>query len=183
MDCFITRNEFRQFLLTALDSGCEIQVNKNLTSPIPAVCAGAEEVISAVNDGARSFLLEHPKISRHPISLSHFIKDGVTMWYPRSKVGGPAIEVMYWAPFEKEGEKIIPCSLISYHSKIFNPKSGELEPAGEAVKIFSRSLLAPLREISKTVRSKNRSAIMTPDVENMLASGWILAAPFAKNGK
>lgn len=178
VDCFVTRDEFLGLLQGALAEGYVVHAKKHLVAPVPAICRTAEDVASAVMDGQHAFLLERPDLSRYPIELVPVDKDGSRFWYARSKEGGPVIEAHYFAPFEKEGRRVVACSLVTYHTQIINPKTGQFEAAGESIKEAFSLLLTPLRKASRRVKAEKRSAMVSPGVEALLASGWSLAAPF-----
>lgn len=177
-DCFVTREEFLSLLQRALAEGYVVHVKRHLVAPIPEICRTAEDVASAMRDGQHAFLLEKPKVSRYPVELVPADRNGSRFWYARSKEGGPVIEAHYFSPFEKEGRRVVPCSLVTYHTQIINPKSGQLEAAGKPIKEAFSFLIAPLRKASRRVKSEKRSAMVSPGVDALLASGWSLAAPF-----
>jgi hypothetical protein len=133
-----------------------------------------------LKSGQSAFLLERDDFSRYPIRLRPITREGVKLWYPHAKEGGPVIETYFWGPYSKGEGKFIACSLFGYHAKIENPTTGEEERAGDAVKAAYEKLTAPLRKGSRRVRSPSgkRSAYVSPCTDAMLARGWKLAPPF-----
>jgi len=178
LNCFITNAEFIGLLQGALADGYVIHSKRHLSSPMPAICHSAEEVASAVSGGQHAFILERPEVCRYPIELVPVEGNGSRFWYARSKEGGPVIEAHYFAPFEKVGRRVVPCSLVAYHTRIINPRTGQLEAAGEPIKVAFSLLLAPLRKTSRRVKSAKQSAIVSPGVDALISSGWSLAPPF-----
>jgi hypothetical protein len=177
-NCFVTEEDIVELLQKALGDGFKIYLDKTFPSPIAEVCADAEAVRGAVKHDQYAFLLEHPRFSRYPVGLRPIERNGERCWYPRSKEGGPVIEVHFFAPFNKGDLGFIPCSLLAYHTKIINPVTEEFEPAGEEIRRAFAALTSIFRRGSRRVRSKTRSAYVLPRVDAMLASGWNLAQPF-----
>ena len=174
----MTREEFVELLASALADGFRIQLNKNLPTPSPEYCATRAEIERAVGQGQYAFLLERADFSRYPVEIRHVTLDGKETWYPRAKEGGPVIEASYFAPFEKEGERYVPCSLFSCHTKIATPGDRTVEPAGSAVVKALLGLVAPMQSASQKVKSNRKSAFVSPGVQEALASGAKLAEPF-----
>lgn len=179
---FCTKNEFVGLLHASLIDGYVVHVNKHLAVPISTICTTVEEINSAIDDGQQAFFLARPDITRYPVELiSVEREDGSLFWYPRSREGGPVIEAYFWSPYEKNGRRIAPCSLLTYHAKIINPDSGQFEPSGVAIKQAFGELVTSLRKRSRQVKAATRSAFVSPGMDAMLASGWVLAPPFEAN--
>ena len=106
----------------------------------------------------RAFLLERDDFSRYPLELRPITRAGVRMWYPSTINGGPAIETHFYFPYERDGRRIIPCSLIAHSRVIVNPTTRTKEPAGDAVKAAFNTLVAPLKRRFQRVRSAKRVA-------------------------
>lgn len=179
LDYFCTRAEFTSLLKEALAAGYKVQMKKHLSAPKLQYCATVDDVECAVAGGQHAFLLERDDLTRYVLKPQSAERDGVPFWYVRPKEGGPLIEMYFFSPYEREGRKVVPCSLISYHQRVINPSTGEPEPAGQAVKVAFGDLVRGLRTQSRRVRWTSRMALVSPDVESMLAEGWTLDAPFA----
>jgi hypothetical protein len=177
-DHFCTKDELVALLQTALIDGYVILAKKHLSRPAPEVFTTAEEIAEAVRKGQYAFLLTRPDITRYPVEPILFREDDRQFWYLRPKEGGPVIEIYFFAPFEKNGRRVVPCSSFSYHGKIIRPHDGEYEPSGESIKKAFNSLISSLRKKSRRIQSVKRSAYVSLGVDKLLASGWKLAAPF-----
>ena len=178
LDVFISRAEYVEFLCAALASGYRIQSNKNLRSPEAEYCSSEADIRTAVDASQYAFLLEREDFSRYPVKLRSFERDGTVWWYPRAAEGGPAIETCHWAPYEKAGRRIVPCALLACPSSTIEPETRATERAGPALKAAFSELTAPLRKVCRRVKSARRSALVTPGIDELLASGWRLADPF-----
>ena len=179
-DYFVTADEYAELLEAAFADGFRLCLNKNFPGPQGEYVTEKEAIRGLLKSGQRAFLLERDDFSRYPIKLRPVTREGVELWYPRAKEGGPAIETYFWEPYSKDGSRFIACSLFTYHAKIENPTTGGPEPAGDAVKAAYRQLIALLRKRSRRTQSKSkkRSAYVSPGTEAMLAEGWKLAPPF-----
>lgn len=176
-DCFCTKDEFAHTLQEAMLEGYGVHVRRHLSEPHSVVHRDPSAVVPALEAGSAAFLLERADITRYPIGLVAVDGTGVREWALRSKEGGPVIEAYFWAPYQRENRRIVACSLFSYHSKIRRPDGIE-EPAGDGVRRAFRKLIAPLRLRSRMMKGKTKSAFVTPGVDERLASGWVLAAPY-----
>ena len=180
LDCFLTEDEFIGLQEKALDDGYEISLNKNLRQAVPEFVRSGEEVRARVKEGQYSLLLGRSDFTRHPVALRPIERGGQSYWYPRAKEGGPVIEIHYFAPFEKGGKKIVPCSLLSYQERIVNPSTRKQEEAGEPIKKAFAALFADLRGKSRRVKSASRAAYVSPGVDALISEGWSLGPPFDK---
>jgi hypothetical protein len=180
-DCFCSATEFVDLLAGSLVNGYTIHINKNTVQPIAEICTTGDSLRLAFEAKQYSYILTRNDFTRYQIKLRSILRSGVEYWYPRAKEGGPVIETHFFAPYEKDGCKFIPCSLISYHSKIINPIMNRLELAGNAVKEAFEELVSDLRKRSRRVRCKTRSAFVSPEVDVMLSAGWTLGPPFDRS--
>lgn len=177
-DFFCTKTELVGLLKEALVDGYRVQQKKHLQSPDRQYCETADDVEAAIACDQYAFLLERSDMTRYAVQLQSADREGVTFWYLRPNEGGPVIEVYFWAPFEKDGRRVVPCSLLTHPTRIINPSTDELEPAGESVKAAFAAIVAGIRKRSRRVRSMTRTAFVMPGVDEMLAAGWSLASPF-----
>jgi hypothetical protein len=175
---FVTKHEFVELLASALADGFKIQLDKKLPTPAPEYCGTRADIEREVGQGQYAFLLERGDFSRYPVKIRQVVVNGKEFWYPRSKEGGPVIDACYFDPFQKEGERYVPCSLFSCHTKIVTPGDRTVEPAGSAVVKALLGLVAPLQSASQKVKSSRKSAFVSPGVQEALASGAKLAEPF-----
>ncbi len=183
LDYFITRDEFATLLEASFDNGFRLCINKNVPWPKHECIEMKESIRPVLESKQHAFMLERADFSRYPVRLRSIEREGVTLWYPRTKEGGPVIEIYFFAPFAKDDARFIPCSLITYHTTIVNPVTGLEEPAGETIKRVYDELVLPIRERFKCVRSAKRTAYVSPGAQAMVEAGWQLAPPFdAKKG-
>ena len=177
-DCFCSGSEFVALLQGALKVGYRIQVKMRLLEPTPVFLSSEEEIESAMRQGNVFVLLERADVSRYPVGLVNGKNDGGEYWYPRSSVGGPVIEVGYWAAYEKDDKWRVPSASVAFHSKIENPLNGQLESAGDAIRKAYAELIKPLRKTYRKVKSTKRTAHVSPGADALLNSGWVLREPF-----
>ena len=179
-DLFVTEKEFVELIASALDDGFRIQLNKNLPTPAPEYCATRAEIEQAVKQGQYAFLLERDDFTRYPVKVRQVVVNGKEFWYPRSKEGGPVIEAFYWAPFQRDGQTYVPCSLFASHTKIVTPGDRSHEPSGSAVVRALQALVASMQAASQRVKSHRKSAYVSPGIQEALAAGAKLAEPFTE---
>jgi hypothetical protein len=177
-DCFLTRTEFAELLESALRDSFRLCINKNLPRPEREYVQEKEDIRRLLEANQFAFILEREDFSRHPVALRPIERDGVKLWYPRAKEGGPVIEAYFFAPYLENDDRFIPCSLITYSTKFVNPTTGLEEAAGGDVKHAYDALVGPLRKAFKRVRSTKRVAYVSPRVRRLIESGWKLAKPF-----
>ena len=117
---FIEKAEFIDVLRDASRVGCKVQMVKKFAAPASQYCSSEAELEAAVNKGQYAFFLERSDFTRYPSRLLNLERDGIKYWYPSSVEGGPVIEVYFSAPFEKDAQKIVPCTLFAHQSKIIS---------------------------------------------------------------
>jgi hypothetical protein len=177
-DCFLILDEYIDLLEGALGAGFRLILDKNMRELKYEYVSERSAVRDLINPNQKAFLLERDDFSRYPVELRPIQRDGIPIWYPQAVNGGPVIETRFYFPFERDGERTVPCSSIAYSSMIVNPATREREPAGDSIKEAFNSLVLPLRKRSRKVRSKKRTAYVTDGVQAMLDAGWHLARPF-----
>lgn len=175
---FWTKREMLDFLCAAFNAGYTVQVNKDMPTPTHAICNTIGEIEAAVGRREFAFILTRADITSYPFKFRQFARDGVDLWYFRTRVGGPCIEIYSADLYERDGKQIVPCSTLAYHSKILHPDTDQFEPAGDAIVKEFNAMIAPLRKKAKKVKSTKRTAYVSPGVVVLLASGYVLATPF-----
>jgi len=178
LDIFCTKGEFDALLRGAVGKGYIVHVKRHLPTPNPALCESPEGLLTALGQGVHAFFLERKDVSRYPLALERIDKAGTTFWYERSKEGGPVIEAYFFAPFENIDGRFVACSLLTYHSKIINPYTGQAEAAGDSIKEAFIELVSGLKRVCRRVKATKRSALVSPGVDVLLRDGWSLAPPF-----
>jgi hypothetical protein len=176
---FWTKQEMLDFLVAAFNEGFKIQVNKTTQSPVFIVFDSATAIEAAVANGEFNFVLTRADITRYPFKFRPIIRDGEELWYFRTRVGGPCVEVSFHEPYEQHGKSVVAGTYLAYHSKILHPETDQFEPAGDVVKKEFNALIAPLRKKSKKVKSIKCTAYVSPGVMGLLGSGYVLNTPFA----
>jgi hypothetical protein len=175
---FWTKQEMLAFLNAAFEAGFTIHNYKDVATPTLVICNSGSEIAAALAHHEFNFVLTRADITRHPFKLSPFMRDGAELWYFRTRVGGPCIEVYFNDLYERDGRQVVPCTLLAYHAKILHPETDQFEPAGDAIKKEFNAMIAPLRKKAKKVKSIKRTAYVSPGVVSLLASGYVLAKPF-----
>lgn len=177
-DYFWTKQEMLDFLKAAFAEGFTVYNYKDVATPDFVICDSAAALEAALQRREFNFVLTRADITRHPFKMSKFIREGVELWYFRTRVGGPCIEFYFWDLYERDGKRVVPCGLLTYHSKILHPETDQFEPAGDAIKQVFNAMIAPLRKSASKVKSAKRTAYVSPGVATLLAAGYVLAAPF-----
>jgi hypothetical protein len=177
-DYFWTKQEMLDFLSAAFTAGFTVYNYKDVATPEFVICNSASEIEAAVGQREFSFVLTRADITRYPFKMSKFVRDGDERWYFRTRVGGPCIETYFWDLYERDGKRVVPCALITYHGKILHPETDQFEPAGDEIKKVFNAMVTPLRKKARKVKSIKRTAYVSPGVDALLASGYVLAAPF-----
>jgi hypothetical protein len=177
-DYFGTKSEILAYLKAALAAGFTIYSHKAVSTPDFVICDSDAGVEAAVLRHEFIFVLTRPDITRYPFKFSSFKRDGVELWYFRTVVGGPCIEVSFHDVYARDGKRVVPGTYFAYHSKILHPETDEFEPAGDEIKKVFNAMIAPLRKKARKVKSIKRTAYVSPSVEGLLKTGYILAKPF-----
>ena len=175
---FGTKQEFISLLQSALHTGYNVQINNDLTVPIPEFCENENEIETLVGNKQYAFLLTRPDITRYPVGIMNFTRAGASLWAARPRHGGPSIEVYFWAPYEKDGKRIIPCWLLTYNSKIISPNTNQFEAAGSPMKSAFNKIIGSLRKNARRIKGRNGTAYVSSGVEAMLAAGWRLSSQY-----
>jgi hypothetical protein len=172
-DCFITIDEYAELLATALSNGFRLCLKKRLLAPKHEYVPDSEAIPVLLESRQYAFLLERNDFTHCPVELRETTRDGQKMWFPLETNGGPVIETYFWRPFEKQGSRTIPCSLIA-HGRLF-------ERTGEPIKKAYATIVAPLRKKFRRVHSARRTqvAYVSAGVDAILDAGWRLAEPFS----
>jgi hypothetical protein len=94
--------------------------------------------------------------------------------------GGPLIEVLYWAPFEREGTQYIGRALIAYQTRSFSVDESGFEKSGDAIKKSFAGLTKSLHETSTMVRSPKglKSDRVSNGAQGLRRKGRSLRVPF-----
>lgn len=179
LDIFVTRNEFSEIMSDIMMEGYIIYPNKNVSVPHLDQYTSYSEFFEDFNSGVNAFLLKHDDFSRYPMKLRPIIKNGQDFWYPRSKEGGPFIEMYYFEP-QAGSNKILSASLLSVHDKIISPITDIQEPAGNNTKIAFLKIKEYIKNKFKQIKIKRHTAYISNEVVILLKNGWRLAAPFDK---
>lgn len=175
---FWTKQEMLDFLNAAFTAGFTVCNYKDVTTPVFLICNSTVDIEAAVARREFRFVLTHGDISRYPFKFRPFIREGVELWYFHTDVGGPCLELYFWDLYERDGKRVVPCALLTYHGKIIHPETKQVEPAGDEIKEVFNALVTPLRKKARKVKSIKCTAYVSPGVDALLASGYVLAAPF-----
>jgi hypothetical protein len=178
-DYFITADEYAAVLVAAFGAGFRLCLKKQSLKAKLEYVAESREIHELIKAKQHAFLLERDDFTRCPVELRTTVRnrDGRRVWYPSVMDGGPVIETYFWHPYTKEGVSVVPCSLIAYGRKFFNPGTGHEELAGEPTKEAYDSIVVPLRKSFRRVQSAKgiQVAYVSPSVDAMLDAGWRLA--------
>ena len=161
LNVFLTTEEVINLLVGCIASEYRVQAVKNMSEPARQYCSDEKSIRNELGTGHRSFLLERDDFTRYPIRLRSIKKGEEVLWYPRAKEGGPAIEVVFFPPFERDGSGRVPCSLISHHKYIINP-AGEEEAAGSPIAESFATLARLVAVGARRIKLPSRVAYVSP---------------------
>jgi hypothetical protein len=178
--CFITAKDYADILATARADGFRLCLKKTLSAPKHEYVAEADDIPALLKNKQNSFLLERNDFTRCSVALRAVTRNGQRLWFPLTNEGGPVIETYFFPPYEKDGQRVIPCSLIAYGGKFFNPMTERQESAGSSIKNAYHTIVAPLQKRFRLVHSaqRKRRAYVSRGIDDMLEVGWTLAQPF-----
>lgn len=173
---YITELEFFGLRDRAMDLGHSVWPTQKYAASHPPAYSSKEEIDALSKYDKYAFILTRDDYCRYPIVYKDMMKEEKRYWYWSGGNCGPAIQAYFWAPYERGGVRLIPCSLFCYDRKIMNP-SREFEVPGKPIATALRELLAPIRKTARRVKFVTRTPYVSQGVEKMLAQGWTLAPP------
>ena len=112
-----------------------------------------------------------------PLEFGRYTKDGKQLYYIKQKVAGPTIDI--FAPFEnrKTQPATIPHGFIGYHTRYWNPSTGDNDPAPEILKTVYRETVKHLRQGAEVRKSSKSRYLVAKDARRRLEGGAALGPP------
>lgn len=174
LDFAVTKDEYALLLEELFDKGHKLCIKKHYTDTKPEYVAAKSDIRQLLDAKQYHFYLERPDYSRYPVKTRSFMRKGVQMWAPDPQYCGPLISLGFWAPYERDGFRAIPVSAIDHYASIYHPVTEESEKVGDAVRKAYKEIVDPMRKRFRKVKFTKRTAYVSPGVDEMLQSGWVL---------